>query len=155
MIPTALAYQEESWSGSPTMLTTRPRSQPPQNSTVFSNSRPAWANDALQKLGALMELPAGWDGHRGNLITSVAVTYTFNILGRIMQPGVPLPSITPLSYGGVQLEWHRKGWDVEIEVFGPGRLQVFARDLKTGNENEFELGADLSALLGFVENIKD
>ena len=72
-----------------------------------------------------------------------------------MQPGVPLPSITPLSYGGVQLEWHRKGWDLEIEIVGAGKIQVFARDIQSGEESELELGADLSALSGYIDTVKD
>ena len=155
MTPPAFAYQDGHWEGSNITLTPVPRSQPEQGSTAFSNQRPPWANEAMQKLAALSELKAGWDGHHGKPITNVAVSYTKNILGHIMQPGVPLPSITPLSYGGVQLEWHRKGWDIEIEVPGPGRLYVFARNIQTEDERELELSADLSDLGAVVENIKD
>ena len=155
MMPPALAYQDGPWDGPRVTLVNPTRARPVQDSTVFSNPRPAWANEALQKLGALMDLRSGWDGHVGKPISSVALSYTFNILGHIMQPGVPLPSITPLSYGGVQLEWHRKGWDLEIEIVGAGKIQVFARDIQSGEESELELGADLSALSGHIDKVKD
>jgi hypothetical protein len=72
-----------------------------------------------------------------------------------MTPGLPLPAIMPLSNGGVQLEWHRKGWDVEIEIFGGPKIDVYLRNLATGEETELELDTDLGKLDSVTLGIKD
>ena len=155
MTRSAFAYEDGPGEGSQITLTPSPRRQQGQDSTVFSNERPQWATDALRKLGALIDLKPGWDGHFGMPITHASASYAFDILRHVMQPGVPLPSITPLSYGGVQLEWHRKGWDVEIEVPGPGKIYVFTRDIRSEIETERELSADFTALGGVIDKIKN
>lgn len=35
------------------------------------------------------------------------------------------PSIVPTHRGGLQAEWHRKGVDLEIEVFEDGQVEYF------------------------------
>jgi len=41
----------------------------------------------------------------------------------------------------LQLEWHRNGWDLEIEIEGPGQLYAYARELATDQEWEADLGS--------------
>jgi hypothetical protein len=72
-----------------------------------------------------------------------------------MLPGVPMPSLMPLSNGGLQIEWHRKGWDVEIEVARPNQLHVWAYDIAGDREHEFEVSEDIVPLFEFVAHIAD
>jgi hypothetical protein len=37
------------------------------------------------------------------------------VLVEVMDNDAPAPSVVPLSDGGVQLEWHRRGRNLEIE----------------------------------------
>jgi len=63
------------------------------------------------------------------------------VLARVVRPGTPAPFVAPLASGGLQLEWHRNGWDLEIEIEGPGQLYAYARELATDQEWEADLGS--------------
>ena len=154
----ALAYRDDRLEGRGITLTPigdSRRASQAQGSAAFSNRPPDWLSEAVERLLTLLRLPVGWDGHRGNPTTVASASYALEVLGRIMRPGVPLPSIMPLSNGGVQLEWHRKGWDVEVEIVGGRKVDVFTHNLASGEEAELEINADLSALSAVVEQIRD
>ena len=63
-----------------------------------------------------------------------------------MQAKTPAPSITPGSHGGVMVEWHENGIDLEIEMERPGRLWVSFEDERDLIEEERELTSNLEAL---------
>jgi hypothetical protein len=126
-----------------------------QAAAAFSQPRTDWIAAAEERLRELLELPFGWDGHRGIAADPTVVDFTYKVLEGIMLPRVPLPSIMPLSYGGILLEWHRKSWDIEIEIAAPGNLFVNTHNLVTGDEDEFELKSDLKKLSGTIGKIAD
>ena len=124
--------------------------------TTFTTVRTDWQRPAERKLLELLRLPHGWDGHSGKPTNPVIAEYTYRLLEILMlRQGVPLPIITPLSYGGIIIEWHRKGWDIEIEIDAPASHHVFARELATGKENSYRLGLRLKELGTTIEKIKD
>ena len=61
--------------------------------------------------GLLSALEPGWDSYRAVPITSEALA----TVGRI--------AVVPCGNGGVQLEIHRDGLDIEIEIGPDGRIQ--------------------------------
>jgi hypothetical protein len=56
----------------------------------------------------------------------------------------------PTVDGGVQLEWHEAGIDLEVEVQSAFRFSVYFVDSKTGEVREEELMADLTPLRDWV-----
>ena len=56
-----------------------------------------------------------------------------------MRKDLPSPSIVPTSRGGVQIEWHVKGIDLEIEVVTPHRFQASFEDAVTEEGWEKEI----------------
>ena len=56
-----------------------------------------------------------------------------------MQPGTPQPAVVPTVKGGVQLEWHACGIDLEIEIGQPGRFHVTYEEPNEDVELEAEL----------------
>lgn len=158
MMTTALAYCDDTFQASTITLTASPpgeRRRLSPASVAFTGREADWQGSAMARLAVLLSLPTGWDGHGGRPTTMGAATYAIDVLSRVMRSGVPAPSIVPLSYGGVQLEWHRMGWDIELEVPGPGRLHVLTRNIAADEEEEFELRADLSRLSSVVTAIQD
>jgi hypothetical protein len=152
----ALAHRDERLVGNGIALTPAPfESGQSRGSAAFSNQPPVWSSHALDRLRRLVDLPTGWDGHDGKPTTAASAIHALEILGRIMRPGLPLPSIMPLSNGGVQLEWHRKGWDVEMEIVGGRPIAVFTHNLATGVDEDLEIGADLSPLSAVTARITD
>lgn len=63
-----------------------------------------------QKLGRLAGLPANWDGEGSKSVSFTAL--------QIAEAMIRPPQIVPCSDGGVQLEWHENGYDIEL-VLGP------------------------------------
>ncbi|MBD3946481.1 hypothetical protein [Nocardioides ganghwensis] len=52
--------------------------------------------------------------------TPDAVLQTLNLLSKIMSTDTPPPTVVPRFGGGVQLEWHQNGIDLEIYVDADG-----------------------------------
>lgn len=100
----------------------------------------------VNRLGELTSLPQGWDGHGGQSVDPAVARFTLEMLGDIMRPDTPLPQLMPLSCGGIQVEWHRNGWDVEIEISKPGQVFVYLCEVSTGKKYEEQLGADFRRL---------
>ena len=158
MTALALALRDDFAAASQiTMTPVRERVAPnlAKGSAAFAVRRSGWIADAYERLVILQALPVGWDGHSGRRVSTNTAVYSLAVLAALMKPSIPMPSIVPLSYGGLQLEWHRKGWDIEIEIPGPGRVHVFTRQIHSGQEHEFGLLADLNALSAALDNIKD
>jgi hypothetical protein len=114
----------------------------------------SWHAAASGELVRLARLEPGWDGHSAKKIDRATMAFATTVIGAMMLPDVPKPSIHPLPHGGIQFEWHRRGWDVEIEVVAPNRIEVLVHDLGTADDETFALGADLSRLAGVLERIK-
>lgn len=114
-----------------------------------------WQHKAQLRLMELIRLPVGWDGHSGRPVKRDIAEFAASVLASLMLPRIPMPAIMPLSYGGVQIEWHRKGWDIEIEISAPNQMHIYQYELQSGDEREFDIGADLSGLADVIESIRD
>jgi hypothetical protein len=122
--------------------------------TAFSSYH--WQSKAAQRLADLLRLPTGWDGHLGRPVSPPIADYAFQLLQRLMlRPGLPVPSITPLAYGGIMLEWHRLGWDVEIEIDAPTSHHVYTYEIASQTGDQFSLGPRLERLGPIMAHIAD
>ncbi len=63
-----------------------------------------------------------------------------------MQSDTPTPAVVPTSRGGVQLEWHTREIDVEVEIPSPDHITVSYEDHRSGKEWEDELTSDFTPL---------
>lgn len=59
----------------------------------------------------LSKLPEGWNGDGGSKITQAAMDTLSSF------------AVVPTSSGGIQLEVHRDGFDIEIEIGANGKLE--------------------------------
>jgi hypothetical protein len=92
---------------------------------------PAWVQATLQTLGHLLTLPQDWDSYGGRPVDPGCVWAAWQLLLVLMREDLPAPSIVPTSRGGVQIEWHVKGIDLEIEVVTPRQFQASFEDAVT------------------------
>lgn len=124
-----------------TSTTVRPdaRNSNQFDSSAFAPTRCEWTDRAIRRLTELCHLPVGWDGHHGLPTNRDTAYFAATIVALMMNPRIPMPSILPLSNGGLQIEWHRNQWDVEIEVAGPYHIAVYTNDLTSGVDHEFAL----------------
>ena len=79
--------------------------------------------------------------------------FALNILKDVMRPRTPIPQVVPSSVGGVQLEWHEKGIDLELHVTGPYQCELWFQDLNAPGTGPISMGLtnDFSALLKPIE----
>jgi len=84
----------------------------------------------------LLQLPGGWNSYNAKQIRKQNVTAALNLLDRIMRPGTPAPIVVPTVRGGVQLEWHTKGINLEIAIDSEDDISFFAEDIRTGEVPE-------------------
>jgi hypothetical protein len=106
---------------------------------------PNWVVPTLQSMGELLELPKNWDGYSARRVNPLHVIAAINLLTLVMTENTPIPSVVPTNCGGVQLEWHMNGIDLEIETLSSHRFMVSCDDSEV--ENEWELTADLNELI--------
>jgi len=83
-----------------------------------------WVEPTLRTLGNLLVLSAGWDSYGARAPDPSCVLAAWRLLAAVMRDNIPAPSVVPTVRGGVQLEWHRNGADLEIEVVAPREFVV-------------------------------
>lgn len=99
----------------------------------IAKSSPAVAHlrKLTNTLSEFVNLPLGWDGYDGVPTSEAAALKALHILLSIMSDESIPPALVPTSQGGIQLEWHSSGYDVEIEVRRDGRIECYVeRDAK-------------------------
>ena len=112
----------------------------------------AWLKQLTDRLLSFLRYPPGWDGYGGRPIDHSTAQFAAEILATCASVQAPAPSLVPLAYGGVQIEWHRCGWDIEIEIADPNEVYLFAAPQK-GRSHHFQLGANISKLRPYLAKI--
>lgn len=107
---------------------------------------PTWLFPSLQAMRDLLDLPEDWDSYGARTVNIGAVTSAIQLLTSIMRPETPAPAVVPTNLGGVQLEWHTRGIDLEIEIRPQARAHVCYQDHLRAVEREVEIASDLSLL---------
>lgn len=130
------------------------------SSTVVSldsrRSKPAWERELVATLCHYLELPPNWDSYGGRPLRHDTGMFALQVLCRIMNESIPLPSIVPISSGGVQFEWHQNGLDIELFIAAPYDAELFVYDHNSGEPPKTtELKTDLSVLGTQVQRLVD
>lgn len=93
--------------------------------TIPSTPAPTWLLHATERAGALLVLPFDWDLQGAPAINPTTIQTALDALCLLMDQHSSLPAWTPTREGGVQLDWHENGIDLEIE-FGPSLPDGYA-----------------------------
>ncbi len=119
----------------------------------LQDEQPRWLMSTLQAAGELLNLPENWDSYGARPIDPHTVVSALELLLTMAQVNTPEPSVVPTCHGGVQLEWHTHGKDLEIEIMSPGRISVSYEDPQQDTEWEGALSSDLAQLSHFVNSL--
>jgi hypothetical protein len=122
----------------------RPHIPSPESSEPVEEQ--SWAMPVIRRCLELLALPADWDHHGAAPISPDALSPVLHFLRRVMRPQTSAPSLVPLSDGGIQIEWHQAGVDVEVPVRLTGVEPLYIYDL--GLDREWEGPAEA----GFAEH---
>ncbi len=114
---------------------------------------PAWVEQTFRSLGALLRLGPGWDSYGSPPVDPNCVAAAINVAFRILRDDSPIPSVVPTSRGGLQLEWHRGGVDLEIEFLSATRVCGYFEDQLTDTVWEKDLAFDLQPLADAISTL--
>lgn len=117
---------------------------------AFDRNPPAWAEPMMKSAARLLALPSNWDSYGASRINPQCIRAALELARRFFCDETPPPSVVPTCSGGVQLEWHKGGIDLEIEFLSPTHLGVLFEDCTDGTSWEKEL-TQPTADLGPVE----
>jgi hypothetical protein len=106
----------------------------------------SWLRSAVTRIEALTALARGWDSYNAQPVEAETAMQAVRFLLDSVDPNLPEPSIVPLGDGGIQIEWHRGGVDVEI-AFCDEASGIYIEDRATGASIEEPLAA-AATLLG-------
>jgi hypothetical protein len=96
-----------------------------------------WLKDVADRLQTLIALPANWNSRGARRVTVQAVRTSLVVLLNVMANDSRLPTIVPTVRGGLQLEWHAGGINLEIEIdHTGGDVEVAFEDMR--NEIEWD-----------------
>jgi hypothetical protein len=108
-------------------------------------------NSTIDDLIQLLYLTENWR-ENSRPITQRVVEMTLSLLTVVLEYTSITPSIVPTSRGGIQVEWHQKGIDLEIEVLESGTFEYFFNGPEGDREGTIE--NDLSILKKFLKYLK-
>jgi len=112
-----------------------------------------WVEPTLRTLGSLLVLPAGWDSYGGRATDPSCVLAAWRLLAAVMRDDIPAPNVVPTVRGGVQLEWHRNGVDLEIEVVASREFLISFETEAVGESWEKSLTDDFAELSPALDRI--
>jgi hypothetical protein len=120
----------------------------PNFSRHYDEPEQKWEAELVRALVRLANLPPGWDSYNAPPMSRDAGHFALEILQAVMRPRTPLPQVVPSAAGGVQLEWHEKGVDLELHITAPYQWELWFRDHQEPDSEpvSLELTDDFSAL---------
>jgi hypothetical protein len=129
-------------------VATTPESLQQHSIVTLEESGPEWLPQTEEALRKLLSLPQNWNSYGARPIQPQNVDSAVQLLHQLAGQNTPQPIVVPTVRGGVQLEWHTDGIDLEIEINEPGRFQVLYEQPSKDMELELEVTpADLSRLV--------
>ena len=96
----------------------------------------------FERMAELVALPRGWDSRDASPVTDTALRRTIEFLLEYVADGVDRPVVVPTVCGGLQLEWHNNGVDVEVEVAQDGHVSWLAEDRSSDEPVEVGLAGN-------------
>lgn len=114
-----------------------PSTDAPYQQPLFARS---WLRAALSELDRLTSLESDWDGYGAPVIQPSLIIHTLNFLEATALESAPAPAIVATSRGSIQLEWHRRGHEIDVEIAPDGSFEA---SVESPNEEPRELTGDV------------
>jgi hypothetical protein len=77
-------------------------------------------------------LPDNWDSYGGRAPKPETGMFALKILNDVMDDRMPIPRIVPIATGGIQIEWHENGFDLELMIAAPDDCELWYENHRTG-----------------------
>jgi hypothetical protein len=93
---------------------------------------PAWLGRVKRRLRELMQLAAGWDSYGAPRVDPRIEPIAEDLIEWFAVDDMPAPDIFATTEGGIQIEWHIRGVNVEIDI-SPDESTVYFHDIQSGD----------------------
>lgn len=115
---------------------------------------PEWFRTSVKCLWALSKLDADWDSYGSPPIEVNCLEIAAMFLDIVAQRFPPQPHIGPVPDGGVQVEWHYNGIDLEVE-FSPGdSILFFMKDGHVVLEEDVDFANAISKTIRVLDKLR-
>lgn len=114
----------------------------------------AWLRESINRVETLTTLRAGWDSYDGLPVSAEAAIQAVSFLVSNAHAELARPAIVPQADGGVQIEWHRGGLDLEIS-FGGTDPGVFFDDLVEGHDEDGPVESAATYLVRYQSRLSE
>jgi len=139
----------------PTLAKVRIRKRGPEITVEIQASGPMPQSlvKSVEGVVDLLGLQAGWNSYSAKPIEPRnairAVQLLFELLGSV----TPQPIVVPTPRGGIQLEWHTQGVNIEVYINSPTDISFFAEQLGSSESTEQPLANHEDELKSWLERI--
>ena len=113
-----------------------------------------WLIPTVEKLNELRRLTASNWSAGAKPIDISAINSMLELLTNILPNDAPPPTVVPTWDGGVQVEWHRNGIDLEIEVSADRESEYYFFDHQSNEEIEGEAPGNLDQLSEYAKKLR-
>jgi len=121
---------------------------------VSETQPPAWIKPSIQAFMELLQLPQDWDGYGAAQVREQIVQNALMVLVEVMENDAPTPSLVPLSDGGIQVEWHRRSGNLEIEFPVDEPPTFYYYDDEGGEETKGQINGNLDQIQAYIAKLK-
>ena len=115
---------------------------------------PAWLQPTIQSFQDLLQVPQNWDGYGASQMNEQVLQLALLLLVEVMDNDAPQPSAVPLSDGGIQIEWHRRGRNLEIEFPASEPPAFYYYEDNSETECEGPASGSYEQLQRYIESLK-
>lgn len=124
-----------------------------QDVLEFDEQPPGWLMTAIERITSLGKLRTNWDSYGARPVDPRCAVAAIDFLLVAVSESMPLPSVVPTSRGGIQLEWHCNGIDLEIEFSSPTKIRLAFEDLQTGATDEQPIRDDYWPVAKYLQRL--
>lgn len=108
---------------------------------------------SVEEVVDLLGLPAGWNSYSARPIQPENAIRAILLLAEFLGSEMPAPVAVPTVRGGIQLEWHTKGINLEIYIDSPENVSFFAEQVGSEEVCEEPLAGHEQELRSWLERI--
>lgn len=100
----------------------------PSPNAWVSPALPPWVSSVEESLLRIAALGPGWDGEQAEPMSWRALDSALMVLVETMSNDTVSPQIVPTYDGGLQLEWHCAGVDLEVYIQPNGQVSAWLQE---------------------------